>query len=77
MDDVALVHEEREEIQKMMNSINHIARTYHVEFGAPKCKVVKNGPGPKSQILLNAQPLEEVKAYKYLRDMINNKGRSN
>ena len=74
MDDVALIHEETKELQKVMNTTNHVALTNHIEFGAAKCKVVKNGPGKKSQITLNGQILEQVPAYKYLGDMINNKG---
>ena len=74
MDDVALIHENLKELQEVMNTTNHVALTNHIEFGAAKCKVVKNGPGKKSQISLNGQILEEVAAYKYLGDMINNKG---
>ena len=74
MDDIALIHEETKELQKVMNTTNHVALTNHIEFGAAKCKVVKNGPGKKSQITLNGRILEVVPAYKYLGDMINNKG---
>ena len=74
MDDVALIHENLKELQEVMNTTNHVALTNHIEFGAAKCKVVKNGPGKKSHISLNGQILEEVTAYKYLGDMINNKG---
>ena len=49
-------------------------KKYHIEFGAAKCKVVKNGKGPKCNILLNNQVLEEVKTYKYLGEIFNNKG---
>ena len=49
-------------------------KKYHIEFGAAKCKVVKIGKGPKSNILLNNQVLEEVEAYKYLGEVFNNKG---
>ena len=73
MDDVALIHEETKQLQIIMDTTNHVALTNHIEFGAAKCKVVKIGPGKKSQITLNEQILEEVTAYKYLGDMINNK----
>ena len=73
MDDVALIHEETKQLQEIMDTTNHVALTNHIEFGAAKCKVVKIGPGKKSQITLNEQILEEVTAYKYLGDMINNK----
>ena len=73
MDDVALIHEDPKMLQLMMDTTNHVAMKYHVEFGAPKCKVVRCGPGRKPKIELNGQVLEKVKAYKYLGVMINNK----
>ena len=75
MDDVALIHEETKQlhVQEIMDTTNHVALTNHIEFGAAKCKVVKIGPGKKSQITLNEQILEEIAAYEYLGDMINNK----
>ena len=51
-----------------------MAKKYHIEFGAAKCKVVKIGKGPKSNIILNNQVLEEVETYKYLGEVFNNKG---
>ena len=58
----------------MLDVTNHIALKNHIEFGAPKCKVVKIGRGPKTQINLNGVMLEEVPAYKYLGNRINSKG---
>ena len=43
-------------------------------FGAAKCKVVKNGKRKKSALKLNGEILEEVPSYKYLGEIINNKG---
>ena len=74
MDDVCLIHYDLEILQEMLNITNHVAKKYHIEFGAPKCKVVKIGNGPKSKITLNGQVLDEVNTYKYLGEMINNKG---
>ena len=74
MDDVLLIHENAKEVQKMLDITNHIALKNHIEFGAPKCKIVKLGRGPKTHINLNDVILEEVPAYKYLGNMINNKG---
>ena len=74
MDDVALIHENLKEPQEFMNTTNHVTLTNHLAFGAAKCKVVKNGPGKKSQINLNGQVLEEVTVYKYLGDMVNSNG---
>ena len=74
MDDVCLIHHDRNKLQKMLDITNHIAKKYHIEFGAAKCKVVRIGRGPKSSLVLNGITLEEVPTYKYLGDMINNKG---
>ena len=74
MDDVCLIHSDRNELQQMLDITNHVAKKYHIEFGAAKCKVVKIGKGPSSKLTLNGQILEEVEAYKYLGEMINNKG---
>ena len=74
MDDVCLIHHDRNKLQKMLDITNHIARKYHTEFGAAKCKVVRIGRGPKSYLVLNGTTLEEVPTYKYLGYMINNKG---
>ena len=72
MDDVCLIHHDINKLQKMLDITNHIAKKYHIEFGAAKCKVVRIGP--KSSLVLNGTTLEEVPTYKYLWDMINNKG---
>ena len=73
MDDVCLIHSDRDELQQMIDITNHVAKKYHIEFGAAKCKVGKIGKGPSSKRTLNGQILEEVEAYKYLGEMINNK----
>ncbi len=73
MDDVALVHHDLRELQKMMNATNDIAQRYHIEFGAAKCKVVRIGPGKKSSIKLGETVLEETENYKYLGEILNKK----
>ena len=51
-----------------------MANKYHIQFDAAKCKVIKRGKGKKSVLKLNGETLEEVPKYKYLGEMINNKG---
>ena len=53
---------------------NHVAKKYHIEFGAAKCKVVRIGPGQKSKITLNNTVLKEVSKYKHLGKIYNTKG---
>ena len=74
MDDVCLIHHDLKKLQEILDVTNHVAKKYHIEFGAAKCKVVKIGKGTTSQLTLNETVLEEVKAYKYLGEMINQKG---
>ena len=74
MDDVCLIHHYQEKLQEILNVTNYVAQKYHIEFGAAKCKVIKIGKGTKSEIRLNNQILEEVTSFKYLGELINNKG---
>ena len=73
MDDVALVHHDLKELQLMMDATNDIAQRYHIEFGAAKCKVVRIGPGKRSNIKLGNTTLEETDNYKYLGEILNKK----
>ena len=74
MDDVCLIHHDLTTLQQILDITNHVAKKYHIEFGAAKCKVVKIGPGQKSKITLNNTTLEEVSKYKYLGKIYNSKG---
>ena len=74
MDDVCLIHHDLKILQEILDVTNHVANKYHIQFGAAKCKVIKLGKGKKSNLKLNGETLEEVQAYKYLGETINNKG---
>ena len=74
MGDVCLIHPDVEKLQEIQGVTNHVVNTYHIQFGPAKCKVIKRGKGKKSSPKLNGEELEEVPAYKYLGEMINNKG---
>ena len=75
MADVCLIHHNLEELQHILNTTNHVANKYHIQFGAAKCKVIKRGKGKTSaeKLTLNGETLEEVPTYKYLGEIINNK----
>ena len=60
--------------QKILDITNHVAKKYHIEFGATKCKVLRIGTGAQSQLHLNGQILEESENYRYLGEIFNNKG---
>ena len=74
MDDVCLIHHDLKKLQEILDVTNHVANKYHIQFGAAKCKVIKIGRGKKSTLKLNGEILEEVPTYKYLGEIINNKG---
>ena len=74
MDDVCLIHHDLKKLQEILDVTNHVANKYHIQFGAAKYKVIKLGKGKKSNLKLNGETLEEVQAYKYLGETINNKG---
>ena len=74
MDDMCLIHHDLNKLQEILDVTNHVANKYHIQFGAVKCKVIKRGKGKKSALKLNGETLEEVPKYKYLGEMINNKG---
>ena len=74
MDDVCLIHHNLQELQHILDTTNHMANKYHIQFGAAKCKVIKRGKGKTSSLTLNGETLEEVPTYKYLGEIINNKG---
>ena len=74
MDDVCLIHHNLQELQLILDTTNHVANKYHIQFGAAKCKVIKRGKGKTSSLTLNGKTLEEVPTYKYLGEIINNKG---
>ncbi len=73
MDDAALIHHDKEILQQMLDTTNDIAKRYHIQFGAEKCKVVRIGRGKQANIMLNGQSLEKTTKYKYLGEIINNK----
>ena len=74
MDDVCLIHHDLEKLQEILNVTNYVANKYHIQFGATKCKVVKRGKGKIGPLKLHEEELEEVPAYKYLAEILSNKG---
>ena len=41
MDDVCLIHHDLDKLQEILDVTNHVANKYHIQFGAAKCKVIK------------------------------------
>ena len=75
MDDIALIADTAEEMQKMLNITNDIANRYHIEFGQEKSKTMRIGKKTTrmEQLKLGHKDLEECEKYKYLGKMVNKK----
>ena len=63
MDDVVLLHTDKNQMQQMLNTTHDIASRYRIKFGTEKSKVLVIG-----------KDKAEFKTYKYLGNTINNKG---
>ena len=77
MDDVLTIHYDLEIMQEILDTVNHVAKKYHVVFGIKKCEVIRDGKGPPSNLKLEKELetiLNETLKYKYLGEMLNNKG---
>ena len=75
MDDVALIHHDKEELQRMLYTTNDLANRYHIKFGKEKSQsMILNKKPQNTEITIGDQPLENTNTYKYLGMTINNKG---
>ena len=74
MDDVALISNNEEEMDEMLNITNDIARKYHIKFGQEKSKIMMTGKINKKHIFhLGEMTIERTKSYKYLGITLNEK----
>ena len=75
MDDVALFHHDREELQRMLDITDDIATRYHIKFGKEKSQVLTIGKTQtEPQFKLGQSLLDNTETYQYLGMTINNKG---
>ena len=75
MDDVVLIHHDKEEIQKMLNIINEIAKRYHIKFGKEKSQTLTIGNTEETPNLkLGDEAIDPATTYKYLGMTVNRKG---
>ena len=52
MDDVALIHKNKNELQKMLNITDEIAKRYHIKFGQEKSQTITIGKTPETPFKL-------------------------
>ena len=74
MDDVALIHKNKDELQKMLNITEEISKRYHLKFGQEKSQTITIGKQPDTPFKLGQMNLDNTTTYKYLGTTINNKG---
>ena len=74
MDDVVLISNSAQEMQKMLDITNEISSRYRIVFGKEKSKVIKMGSSVQTELKLGDMEIEETDKYKYLGEIINNKG---
>ena len=74
MDDVVLISNKAQEMQKMLDITNEISSRYRIVFGKEKSKVMKMGSSAQTELKLGDMEIEETDKYKYLGEIINNKG---
>ena len=75
MDDVVLIHHDKEEIQKMLSITNEIAKRYHIKFGKEKSQILTIG---NTEVTLNLklwnETIDPTTTNKYLGMTVNGKG---
>ena len=70
---VVLISKSAQEMQKMLDITNEISSRYRIVFGE-KSKVMKIGSSVQTELKLGDMEIEETDKYKYLGEIINNKG---
>ena len=73
MDDVALLHTDKKQLQCMLDTTHEIASRYRIKFGTEKSKTIIIGKD-KATFNIGGTPIEETDTYKYLGMTINNTG---
>ncbi len=78
VDDVILFENDPKKLQGMLDIVDHVAKTYHLEFGESKSKAMKIGKSKdRPTFKLGDMTLEYVEQYKYLGYLQNEKNTNN
>ena len=75
MDDVALAHQDKKEVKKMLNTTDEMAKRFHIKFGKEKSQIltIKNSDVTPC-LKIGDQTMDQTDTYKYLGMTMNNKG---
>ena len=66
MDDVALIHQDKEELKRMLNTtfVSELTNRYHIKFGKENSQLmIINGKTPSTEITIGEQVLEKKQQY--------------
>ena len=73
--DVVLIHHDKEEIQKMLDITDEIAKRYHIKFGKEKSQILTIGNTEETpNFKLGDETIDPTTTYKYLGMTVNRKG---
>ena len=70
MDDVALIHHDKDELQRMLNITDDTAKKYHSQFGREKSQVITVGKmKDQPQLKLGQNTLDNTETYGFSSSM--------
>ena len=74
VNDVAIITNNLHDQQKLLDITSETANRLCIEFGKEKSKTIQIGKGPQEPLKLGEMQIEYTDEYKYLGEIINNKG---
>ena len=74
MDDVALIHKNKHELQKILDITDEVSKRYQIKFGKEKSQTITIGKNQEPTFKLGNMVMDNTETYKYLGITINNKG---
>jgi len=66
MENIALFHNDPEQLQEMLNITEEIAQRYHIKYGNEKSQIIKINTKEPKQHNLGEMNLDTTNKYKYL-----------
>ena len=73
MADVALIHKNKQELQKMLDITDEVSKKYHIQFDKEKSQIITIGKNQEPKFKLGNMIMDNTETYKYLGITINNK----
>ena len=74
VDHVVLISTSHAELNKILDITNHTTKKFHIEFGKAQSNIIKRGQNTKKTAKLGDLELDVTNKYKYLEQIMNNKG---